>query len=211
MANKDQKLEHSLAEFPVIAILRGVPEDTLLPLARVLVENGIKALEVTLDTPGAEAQIAALRRELKDCALGAGTVLSEAAAWSALRAGAEFLITPTVVPGAARAARLAGVPLVMGATTPTEIMRAWELGASMVKLFPAGALGLDYFRQIREPLSAVPLVPTGGVGPQNAAAFLKAGAYALGIGGYFYKRGTTFDPEAVRERVLALRQAIDAA
>ncbi|MBX6351623.1 MAG: bifunctional 4-hydroxy-2-oxoglutarate aldolase/2-dehydro-3-deoxy-phosphogluconate aldolase [Clostridia bacterium] len=176
--------ERIIRDCGVVAIARSVPRGTLRAAAAAFPALGIRALEVTLESPGALADIAWLRERLgAECAVGAGTVRSLADLAKAREAGAEFVVSPHFDATLVRAAREAGLDALPGAFTPTEALAAWQAGASLVKLFPAGALGPGYLRALREPLPDVPFVPTGGVGPGNAEAFLRAGAVAVAVGG----------------------------
>jgi 2-dehydro-3-deoxyphosphogluconate aldolase/(4S)-4-hydroxy-2-oxoglutarate aldolase len=175
------ELTEALAAVPAVAILRARSADRLADVAGVLADGGLRAVEVTLTTPGALRALASLERR-DGVSLGAGSVLTPDDVRAAVDAGAEFLVAPVTDPEALRVARELGVPMLPGAFTPTEIETAWRAGAAMVKLFPA-ALGPGYVRAVREPLPHVPLVPTGGVAVDDAPAYLAAGATAVGLGG----------------------------
>jgi 2-dehydro-3-deoxyphosphogluconate aldolase/(4S)-4-hydroxy-2-oxoglutarate aldolase len=178
----------------LVAIVRLGFSAALPRVAEALTAGGIDALEFTVTTPGALAAITASRTALGDRALiGAGTVLDADTARGAIRAGAVFIVTPTLALDVIRVCREAGVPVFPGAMTPTEILAAWTAGADIVKVFPASALGPDYLRQVRAPLPQIKLMPTGGISAANAADYLRAGAVALGVG------GRLVDPAAVAE------------
>ena len=167
----------------VVAIIRHVPAERITPLARALCEGGVRALEVTLNTEGALDAIRRLREVLPpDAAVGAGTVLSPEEVDAAVAAGATFIVSPHTDDGVIQAARRRGVPALPGAYTPSEIVRAWRAGASVIKLFPASQGGPRYLREVRAPLGDVPLLPTGGVTVESAADFVRAGAVAIGAG-----------------------------
>ncbi len=163
----------------MIAILRGIEPSRLPALVRALAEGGIRAVEVTLNSPGALASIEALCVDAGDrgVAVGAGTVLDRRSAMDAVSAGATFLVAPHVDPPTIGWAVDHGVPILPGAMTPTEILVAWSAGASAVKLFPASVVGPAFVREVRGPLADVPLVPTGGITAATAAAFIGAGAH----------------------------------
>jgi 2-dehydro-3-deoxyphosphogluconate aldolase / (4S)-4-hydroxy-2-oxoglutarate aldolase len=172
-----------IREAGVVAILRRVPADRVEALARALHAGGIRAIEVTLDTEGATAAIGRLAASLAgEVAVGAGTVMTADQAASAVEAGATFLVCPHTDDEVIRAGLARRVPILPGAYTPSEIVRAWRAGAALVKLFPAGTGGPKYLREVRGPLSDIPLVPTGGVTLENAAEFVRAGAAAVGVG-----------------------------
>jgi 2-dehydro-3-deoxyphosphogluconate aldolase/(4S)-4-hydroxy-2-oxoglutarate aldolase len=164
----------------IVAILRAETSDSFAAVADVLVDAGVTALEVTLTSRGAIEAIAGLRRQLPaGVAVGAGTVLTADDAKASIDAGAEFLVSPVIDPGLVAAA---GVPFYPGAFTPTEIYTAAQAGAPLVKLFPAGGLGPRYLRDLRGPLPAARIMPTGGVKLEDVADWLMAGAAAVGLG-----------------------------
>lgn len=169
----------------VVAVLRSADATRLGPVCEVLAAAGIRALEVTLTTAGAVDAIAALRaaHRADDVVIGAGSVLSAVDAEACLEAGAQFLVSPIAAPDVVAAARLAGVPALPGAFTPTEICAAYYGGADAVKVFPAAALSPRFIADVHGPLPGVPLVPTGGIGLNDVEAWLRAGALAVGLGG----------------------------
>lgn len=166
-----------------IAIVRLDDLEQAVEISRALLAGGITAQEFTLTNPRALEALAEAQRELPgELLVGAGTVLDANMAQSALVAGAEFLVTPAFLPDIIMVGRDAGVPVISGAFTPTEILGAWRAGADLVKVFPAGGVGPTYIKDILGPLPTIPLVPTGGVNLRNCAAFLAAGAYTVAIG-----------------------------
>ena len=168
----------------VIAIVRASSSDGLVEAAEAIVMGGIVAVEFTLTTPDAVRLIGEARERLGERALiGAGTVLSEQDAEAVLEAGAQFVVTPALHQGVVETAHGAGVPVVPGAFTPTEMLTAWEWGADLVKLFPASTGGPEYLKAIHAPLPHVRLVPTGGVSAANASDYIRAGAVAVAVGG----------------------------
>ncbi len=174
----------ALREVPVIGIVRGCPPDRVADLVGSAVAQGIGVVEVTLDSPAALDQIRTLSRTFPDVVVGAGTVTRPDEVAAAVDAGARFVVGPVVRPGVITACTQRDVPCIPGAATPTEILDAWEAGATAVKVFPAAPLGGPAFlRALRAPLGGPPLVPTGGVRWEDAAAYLEAGAVALGVGG----------------------------
>jgi 2-dehydro-3-deoxyphosphogluconate aldolase/(4S)-4-hydroxy-2-oxoglutarate aldolase len=151
--------------------------------ARALLEGGLSAIEVTLRTPAALAAIAAIRREVPDIALGAGTVLNAAQIDAARAAGAAFLVTPGTPPALATALAGCGLPVVPGAATPSELLALAALGFRVAKLFPAAAIGgLALIRALQGPLADLLLCPTGGIREADAAAYL-AERNVVAIGG----------------------------
>jgi len=174
-----------LLESGVIAVVRAPEAARLRAVARALAAGGVGAVEITLTTPGAISMIGDLARDddLSGCAVGAGTVLDEAAARAVIDAGARFVVSPTLDHAVIRACRERAVPCMPGAFTPTEILEAWRAGASLVKLFPAASLGPGFIRDVLAPLPFVRLVPSGGVTLENAAEWIRAGAAAVSVGG----------------------------
>ncbi|MEV6595715.1 bifunctional 4-hydroxy-2-oxoglutarate aldolase/2-dehydro-3-deoxy-phosphogluconate aldolase [Actinoplanes sp. NPDC051346] len=164
----------------VVAVLRAPTADAFSAISEILVESGITAIEVTLTSRGALEAIAGLRRQLPErVVVGAGTVLAAADAKASIDAGAQFLVSPVAVPGLDGT----GVPVYPGALTPTEIVAAARTGAPLVKLFPASAVGPGYLRDLRGPLPGLRIMPTGGIEIADVAAWLTAGAVAVGLGG----------------------------
>lgn len=167
----------------VVAILRGTDPGLLVPLGRALAAGGVGAIEVTLNSEGALAGIAALQKEIGHLLpIGAGTVMTGDAARAAIAAGADFILTPHLAEETLAACVEAQVPAVIGVMTPTEMVRAHQLGCEMVKIFPAGSLGPNYFKDLRGPLPQIPAMAVGGINENNAAAFIKAGAASVGAG-----------------------------
>lgn len=177
-----QKIEQ-IVDGGVIGILRGVEPDVAIDVASAVADGGVTALEVTADTENVVETIETLSSRFDDVLVGAGTVLDAETARAVQLAGAEFLVTPTVDTDVIEVSNRYGTPIASGAFTPTEALRAYEAGADFVKVFPAKTGGPDHVAAIGGPLSQIPLVPTGGVGPSNAAAYIEAGAVAVGAGG----------------------------
>jgi len=168
---------------PVVGIVRTGDERSAVEVARRLLDRGIRAVEVSLTTPGALSAIRTLAGERPEgFAIGVGTVRTVEELERSIEAGAEFVVTPTVVPAVVGSAATRGVPTVVGACTPTEVQIAVEAGASLVKLFPASQWSVASFRDLRTVFADVPLVPTGGVGLVDAPEWILAGAAAVGLG-----------------------------
>jgi 2-dehydro-3-deoxyphosphogluconate aldolase/(4S)-4-hydroxy-2-oxoglutarate aldolase len=150
-------------------------------LCRALADGGIRTVELTFTTPDVLDHLAAAAG-VPGVVLGVGTVLTADQARAAIDAGARFLVTPGLRPAVAEVAVAAGVPVLLGAFTPTEVATAVDLGAAAVKIFPAGRLGPKYLSDLRGPYPHVELLPSGGISAENAAAFLAAGATAVCAG-----------------------------
>lgn len=165
----------------VIAVIRAQEIPDAAALCGALVEGGIHWVEFTFTTPGVAALLQHAGHETGR-RIGAGTVLTRAQAEEAIAAGAQFLVTPGCRPAVAAVANEAGIPVIMGALTPTEVAVAVDLGATAVKVFPAHTLGPRYFADLAAPYPGVPLVASGGVNSGNAADYLAAGAVAVCAG-----------------------------
>ncbi len=180
----------------LIPVIRVSSAQEAVDVADAIKAGGVTLIEITMSVPGAIDTIKELTQKYKDeIIMGAGTILDPETARAALLAGAQFIVTPTLNPDVIQLAHRYSAVVVPGAMTPTEILTAWNTGADMVKVFPAAQLGgPEYLKAIRGPLPQILLVPTGGVNLQNAGAFIKAGAAALGVG------GELVDKRAVKEK-----------
>ena len=172
-----------IIERRIVAVVRTDKPEQVAPVCEALVAGGVTILEVTLTVPNAIELIAQVRKKFDENVLvGAGTVLNADSCRTAIRAGAEFVVTPVLRLGLISVAHELDTPIMVGAYTPTEAWNAHEAGADFVKLFPADKLGPGYVRSLRAPLPSLRIVPTGGVDLQTAGEFLKAGCVALGVG-----------------------------
>lgn len=177
-------MSDALVTTRVVAILRSENAERAEEVVAVLLENGIRSLELTLTTKGALGVMKRLASTAPGGTdLGMGTVLTADDVDRAVDAGARFVVSPAVVPAVIEAAARHGIASYPGALTPTEIHTAWSAGASAVKLFPGGTLGPGYLKAVRAPLPDVPLVPTGGIDVEAVGTWLDAGAVAVGLGG----------------------------
>jgi 2-dehydro-3-deoxyphosphogluconate aldolase/(4S)-4-hydroxy-2-oxoglutarate aldolase len=168
----------------VVAVLRGIDEDDIVPVARAVHEGGVRALEVTADATRCSEMIAAVDRELDDtdAVVGAGTVMDAAAARNVIEAGAEFVFAPNLNESVIEVCNRADVVSTPGVMTPTEADRAMAAGADALKMFPASTVGPGHIGALRGPLGDVPIMPTGGVSTDNVADYFAAGAFAVGAG-----------------------------
>jgi 2-dehydro-3-deoxyphosphogluconate aldolase/(4S)-4-hydroxy-2-oxoglutarate aldolase len=146
-----------------------------------------------MTTPGALRAIEGARGELPEVLMGAGTVLDAPTARQAILAGAQFLVTPSVRLDVVEVGHRYGVPTIIGAMTPTEILTAWEAGADLVKVFPASVLGPRYLQEVHGPLPQIPLVPTGGITADNAGEFIRAGAAVVCAGSWLVDKKAVAD------------------
>jgi 2-dehydro-3-deoxyphosphogluconate aldolase/(4S)-4-hydroxy-2-oxoglutarate aldolase len=167
----------------IIAIIRADSSEQLVEAAAALLAGGVSVMEVTMTTPNALEVITTVTRKFGDAILmGVGSVIDPKTVYAAVAAGAEFIVTPVTKPQVIAAANDLDKPIASGAFTPTECLLAHESGADFVKLFPADVGGPAYIKSILAPLPMLRIVPTGGVTPETAAAFLRAGCVALGVG-----------------------------
>ncbi|WP_276354952.1 bifunctional 4-hydroxy-2-oxoglutarate aldolase/2-dehydro-3-deoxy-phosphogluconate aldolase [Cohnella caldifontis] len=181
---KPSELLQALSQEKIVAIIRGIPDGKGDATAQALFEGGVVFLEVTLNTDGALGMISRFRERYEGrMRIGAGTVLDLDQAKEAAAAGAEYIISPNLDEEVVRFGVERGLDVWPGTMTPTEIVRAYKAGASAVKVFPMGSLGVNYLKEIRAPLNHIPMVATGGVNLQNIRTVLDAGAVAVGLGG----------------------------
>jgi 2-dehydro-3-deoxyphosphogluconate aldolase/(4S)-4-hydroxy-2-oxoglutarate aldolase len=193
----------------LVAIIRANSGEQLVPVARALYEGGIDVIEVTVTVPNAVDVLAAVKKELgKQILLGAGTVLDPETARTALLAGAQFLVSPTVNLDVIKLATRYDKLIMPGAYTPTEILTAWEAGADVIKVFPADIGGPPYLKALKGPLPQVRLMPTGGVNLQTLPEFIKAGACAVGLGSSLVEKDAVERGDVSRIRDLA-RQYVE--
>jgi len=181
--SKDQILA-SILEIGIVPIVRADSAEQALQAAKAICRGGIRALEVTMTVPGAIRVLEKVADEFGDqIALGAGTVLDPETARSCMLAGAKFFVSPSVSVPTIEMCNRYSMVAIPGALTPTEVVRAWEAGADLVKIFPAeNAGGPSYIKALKAPLPQVLMVPTGGVRIENAAEFFQAGASAVAVG-----------------------------
>ena len=173
----------TLVRTRVIPVLRLATRDATAAAIDCLVEAGFRTVELTLTTPGALTLLTDLREHMDGTFLvGAGTVLDLDSAKRCLDAGADYLVSPCMVPGMARLARDAGRAALIGGFTPSEVLAAWREGAQIVKVFPASSGGSPHLQAIHAVFPEIPLCPTGGVSTSNILDYFRAGAALVGIG-----------------------------
>ncbi len=172
-----------IEELGVVAVIRLRDPGKLRAVVDAIAAGGVRALEITMTVPGAVELIRGLAPTLPEgFLLGAGTVLDAETVRAVVDAGAQFVISPVFRREVIAACHECGVPAAPGCFTPTEILEAHDAGADIVKVFPATALGPQYIRDVRAPLPQVKLMPTGGVSPDNAGDWIRAGAVAVTAG-----------------------------
>jgi 2-dehydro-3-deoxyphosphogluconate aldolase/(4S)-4-hydroxy-2-oxoglutarate aldolase len=178
-----------LLEPGIIAIIRADTSDQLIEAAEALYSGGVTAMEVTMTTPNALQVISDVSARFGSKVLmGVGSVLDSETCRAAILAGAEFVVTPVTKPEVIRLANRYGKPIAAGAFTPTEALTAHESGADFIKLFPAEIGGPEYVKTLLAPLPMLQIIPTGGVTPETAPAFLRAGCVAVGAGSALVSR-----------------------
>lgn len=207
-----QKILSNLVNQKLVAVLRKIDKDKIQNVVGALIDGGINCIEITIDSDGALDCISKIKEAYghKIC-VGVGTVLDEVSCRMAIIYGAEYIVTPALNSGVINMANKYGVACVSGAMTPTEILTAYENGADMVKVFPAGTLGPNYFKEIGGPLSHVPIMATGGLTLDNISDFRNAGVKVLGIGSFLTDKNAirTGDYKKIEDMARKLRQIID--
>jgi 2-dehydro-3-deoxyphosphogluconate aldolase/(4S)-4-hydroxy-2-oxoglutarate aldolase len=183
MDQKSNKLEMML-DGGVIPVIRARSAEEALKIVEAIRKGGVNTIEITMTVPGAIGVMESLAKEAGDeILLGAGSVLDPETARASILAGAEFIVGPCLNPELVRLCKRYSKIVIPGAMTPTEIVRAWEMGADVVKVFPAGQLGgPSYIKAVKAPLPQVLLNPTGGVNLDNAGEFIEAGASVISVG-----------------------------
>lgn len=179
---KEQVLSQ-IRQIGIVPVLRAPSRHAAVVIAEAIIAGGINVLEVTMTVPGALDIIRQLRKEHPDLLIGAGTVLDPETARTCVLEGAQFIVSPALNLVTIERCREHDVPIFPGALTPTEILTAWNAGGDVIKVFPASAVGgAAYLKSIKAPLPQIELIPTGGVSLQTSPEFLRAGAFALGVG-----------------------------
>src|ERR1700732_2379864 len=174
---------NALREIGLVPVLRAQSVEQAMALADAIAAGGVNVLEVTMTVPGAIQVMRRLAEERPDILIGAGTVLDAETARSCILEGAQFVVSPALNFKTIEMCQQHSIAVLPGALTPTEIVNAWQAGADVVKVFPASAMGgAKYLTALKGPLPQIEMIPTGGVSLANAAEFLAAGAFALGVG-----------------------------
>ncbi len=201
--------ERAVRGHKLVAILRGMPQEKLIPAAEALYAGGVRLIECTFDHSREDCveantdMIRSLRDHFGDRLLvGCGTALTVEEVRATRDAGGAFVISPNVNGQVIGETRRLGLVSMPGALTPTEIAAAWEAGASFVKLFPAGEMGAGYVKAVRAPLKHIPMLAVGGITPENMPAFLAAGVCGFGVGSPILPKAAleAGDWEALAER-----------
>ncbi|MBC6418505.1 MAG: bifunctional 4-hydroxy-2-oxoglutarate aldolase/2-dehydro-3-deoxy-phosphogluconate aldolase [Prochloron sp. SP5CPC1] len=194
-----------------IAVIRSYSLEISLAMARAVAAGGMRIIEITWNSSQPAIIIQQLRSELPHCTIGAGTILTQQQLKEAMAAGAEFIFSPHVNPALIDAALKANISIIPGALSPTEIVTAWQAGATCVKIFPVQALGgASYIKSLQSPLGEIPLIPTGGVTLENAREFIEVGAIAVGLSSELFPQPLVAERNwgAIAERAKTLCQLL---
>ena len=194
-----------------IAVVRAPKMEWGKKMALAVASGGMRLIEITWNSDRAPELISQLRTELPDCLIGTGTLFNVQQLQDAIACGCQFLFSPHTDPAMIKTAVAANIPIIPGALTPTEIITAWNYGATCVKVFPVQAVGgTNYIKSLQAPLGHIPLIPTGGVTLENAEDFLKVGAIAVGLSGELFPKKWVLEENwpAITEQAKALIQKL---
>jgi 2-dehydro-3-deoxyphosphogluconate aldolase/(4S)-4-hydroxy-2-oxoglutarate aldolase len=176
-------------KYRAIAVIRASEKRQAILMAQAVARGGMPLIEITWNCDRAAETIARLRSQLSDCYIGTGTILTVEQLKEAIACGIQFCFTPHVNKQLIETAVAYDIPIVAGALTPTEIVTAWQAGATCVKIFPVSAVGgVNYIKSLQGPLDGIPLIPTGGVTLENAEQFIAAGAIAVGLSSQLFPK-----------------------
>ena len=176
-------------KLPIMGILRGIDENVLEPLMEAVISAGLETVEITMNTDNAQKLIErAVRSDSRRLTVGAGTVLNVESLKTALDAGATFIVMPAIIDEVMEYCAEKVIPVFPGALTPGEIYRAWNAGATMVKVFPSGFFGPAYFKEVKGPFANIELLACGGVTAENIGAYFSNGASAVAFGASIFKK-----------------------
>lgn len=202
----------SIVRCGLIGTLRGnFPPDVALRVCAALMDAGIDVFEFTMNSVQPIEAMQAVKREYGESAVvGMGTVLDQETAMRVLEAGGDMIVSPAFHPDVVDLAHRADVLVMPGVITPTEAVNAWATGVKILKIFPIGPLGLEYFKAVRGPLDHIPFCCNGGTSDQNVGDFIKAGAVACGMAGWLTGDGA-MPPDEIRRRAQTLRRIVDEA
>ncbi len=179
----------------LISIIRLKEQAAVEQTVDALVAGGIQVLEITTNTPGFAEEIEKAHERHPNVLIGAGTVITADLAEKAIAGGAQFLVTPNTNKEVAEIGKMNGIPVLMGAMTPTEVVKAQAYGADIIKLFPAGDLGISYFKSLKGPFDSVPFFAVGGVNHKNMQEWFDAGVDGVGLGSSLVKSDVRTDAD----------------
>jgi 2-dehydro-3-deoxyphosphogluconate aldolase/(4S)-4-hydroxy-2-oxoglutarate aldolase len=179
---KKETLE-TLKKLGLVAVIRGPSPELTVDMVSALVAGGVRGIEITYTTPNAAEVVRTLDRKFgAEILLGMGTLVEPAQAAEAAAAGARFLVSPVCEPELAKAMVATGLPVMIGALTPSEVLAAYRMGSDVVKIFPGSLVGPAYIKALRGPFPHIPFMPTGGVSVSNIAEWFAAGVFGVGAG-----------------------------
>ncbi|HRA49016.1 MAG TPA: bifunctional 4-hydroxy-2-oxoglutarate aldolase/2-dehydro-3-deoxy-phosphogluconate aldolase [Thermomicrobiales bacterium] len=204
----------SVQDRGIVAVVRLDDLSTAVDVAQALIAGGVTAIEYTFTNPKAAQAISDVREAVGASGyIGAGTILDSETARIAILAGAEYIVTPTFKQATVELCNRYGIPTVVGAFTSTEMLTAWEAGSDYIKVHPASLGGPKYFKDVLAPLPFLRLIPSGGVTPENAADFIKAGAVAVAMGSNLVDKDsvTKRDWTTITQRATSLSASVKAA
>ncbi|CCQ49012.1 MULTISPECIES: bifunctional 4-hydroxy-2-oxoglutarate aldolase/2-dehydro-3-deoxy-phosphogluconate aldolase [Crocosphaera] len=187
--NSSQSWRKLLTKNPAIAVIRTDNIEQGINMAKAVAAGGMNIIEITWNSHNPGEIIQQLKQDLPECTIGTGTILTLEELKEAIASGIQFCFTPHVNQTLIKTAINHDIPIIPGALSPTEIITAWQAGASCVKVFPVQAIGgIAYIKGLQGPLGSIPLIPTGGVTLDNAAYFIEAGAIAVGLSSQLFPR-----------------------
>jgi 2-dehydro-3-deoxyphosphogluconate aldolase/(4S)-4-hydroxy-2-oxoglutarate aldolase len=194
----------------LLAGMRGdFPPDKAVKIAEVCIEEGIRTFELTMNSPQAIEAMQAIKAEFgADACSGMGTVLDVETAKRVLDASPDFVVSPAFTPAVVEVVVKADILMAPGVITPTECVNAWAMGVKMLKIFPIGPMGVDYFKSVRGPLDHMKFMANGGINPETTRDFMKAGAIACGAANWLTGDGS-WSLDKIRERAKMLRDAVE--
>jgi 2-dehydro-3-deoxyphosphogluconate aldolase/(4S)-4-hydroxy-2-oxoglutarate aldolase len=183
--------------------------DKALRIAEILIQEGIRTFEFTMNSPQAIEAMQAVKAEFGvDACSGMGTVLDVETAKRVLDASPDFVVSPAFTPAVVEMVVKADILIAPGVITPTECVDAWAMGVKMLKIFPIGPMGVDYFKSVRGPLDHMKFMANGGINPETTRDFLKAGAIAVGAANWLTGDGS-WSLDKIRERAIMLRDVVE--
>lgn len=198
-----QDITNRILTAKLISIIRLKERAAVAQTVDALVAGGIQVLEITTNTPSFAEAIEKARHRHPDVLIGAGTVVTSDLAKQAIAGGAQFLVTPNTNKEVAEIGKAQAIPVLMGAMSPTEVANALSYGADIIKLFPAGDLGVPYFKSLKGPFDSVPFFAVGGIGESNIGDWFEAGIDGVGLGSSLVKSSDKTDAELKRITALA--------
>lgn len=207
----DQEIISTIKKEKICSIIRGIDGEKIDEVAQALINGGIKVVEVTFNTSGASEMISYLTKNYnEEFLIGAGTVLDTETAKKAIDAGAKFVLAPTLDVNVIKLCLRYNVVPVPGVTTATEALTAWEHGARMIKVFPAGVLGANYIKQLKGPLSQLSIMAVGAINKENIQEMIDSGADSVGVGSEIVDKNSIAnnDFDSITEKAKSIKNQI---